>query len=569
MDYTIPMRDRIADLIREGLRSAQAAGDFPAFDVPDSIPVVASRHEGQGDYGSPICMGLARVLRRAPLQIAQTALPHIPEAEMVAAVEVAPPGYLNFTLDEGWLARQVPVVLEAGESWGNVNLGMGNRVQVEFVSANPTGPITIGSTRNAVLGDAIASVLEAAGYDVEREYYVNDAGSKARKLGYSIYVRYMDLLGSPVTVDEELYPGDYVRRYAGELVDQAGQRFLEMEQEEAIRALTDWGIERVLEGVEQDLAELRIHFDGWRHEREFYQGDPSLFEQMLERLREDGYIVEKEGATWFTHPDLDKDAVVIRSADVIPNPEDRPTYLASDIAYLWDKLVLRGFDRAIYVWGADHHGDVPRVNAAAQALGLDPDRVVLILYQLVTLSRGGEELRMSKSSGEFVTLRELIDEVGPDPIRYMMLTRTVDVTFDFDLDLAVEQSERNPVFYVQYAHTRIAGVLRHAAEQGWDPEVSGDPALLTHPSELALIRKMLTLPGTVELAAEHLAPHHLPNYATELASLFHAFYHNCRIVSSDPGDAELTKVRLMLARAAKSVLARVLHLMGMEAPERM
>jgi arginyl-tRNA synthetase len=514
-------------------------------------------------------MGLARVLRRAPLQIAQTVLPHIPGSEMVAAVEVAPPGYLNFTLDEGWLARQVPVVLEAGETWGNVNLGMGNRVQVEFVSANPTGPITIGSTRNAVLGDAIASVLEAAGYDVEREYYVNDAGSKARKLGYSIYARYMDLLGSPVTVDEEIYPGDYVRQYAGELVDQAGRRFLKMEREEAIRALTDWGIERVLEGVEADLAELRIHFDSWRHEREFYQGDPSLFEQMLERLRADGYIVEKEGATWFTHPDLDKDAVLIRSADVIPNPEDRPTYLASDIAYLWDKLVLRGFDRAIYVWGADHHGDVPRVNAAAQALGLDPDRVVLILYQLVTLSRGGEELRMSKSSGEFVTLRELIDEVGPDPIRYMMLTRTVDVTFDFDLDLAVEQSERNPVFYVQYAHTRIAGVLRHAAEQGWEPEVSGDPALLTHPSELALIRKMLTLPGTIELAAEHLAPHHLPNYATELASLFHAFYHNCRIVSSDPADAELTKARLMLARAAKSVLARVLHLMGMEAPERM
>ncbi len=569
MDQTIPMRDRIADLIRDGLRAAQAAGNLPACDVPGSIPVVPSRHEGQGDYGSPVCMGLARVLRRAPLQIAQTVLPHIPESEMVAAVAVAPPGYLNFTLDEGWLARQVPVVLEAGETWGNVNLGMGNRVQVEFVSANPTGPITIGSARNAVLGDAIASVLEAAGYVVEREYYVNDAGSKARKLGYSIYVRYMDLLGSPVTVDEELYPGDYVRRYAGALVDQAGRRFLKMEREEAIRALTDWGIERVLEGVEEDLAELRIHFDSWRHEREFYKGDPSLFEQILERLREDGYIVEKEGATWFTHPDLDKDAVLIRSADVIPNPEDRPTYLASDIAYLWDKLVLRGFDRAVYVWGADHHGDVPRVNAAAQALGLDPDRVVLVLYQLVTLSRGGEELRMSKSSGEFVTLRELIDEVGPDSIRYMMLTRTVDVTFDFDLDLAVEQSERNPVFYVQYAHTRIAGVLRHAAEQGWDPEVSGDPALLTHPSELALIRKMLTLPGTIELAAEHLAPHHLPNYATELASLFHAFYHNCRIVSSDPGDAELTKARLMLARAAKSVLARVLHLMGMEAPERM
>ncbi len=566
---TKTLLEQIADLVYEGMQNAQDAGDLPAFEIPDPIPVAISRHESHGDYGSPVAMGLARVLRRAPLQIAQAIAPHVPEADFIAQVDVAPPGYINFTLDEAWMARQVPEIIAAGERWGDVAVGYGEKIQVEFVSANPTGPITIGSARNAVLGDAVAAVLEAAGYDVDREYYVNDAGSKARKLGYSLYVRYLELLEEPVEISEELYPGAYVTEMAEALIEDAGPRFVKLDPEEAIRTLSEWGIQHVLQQVEEDLALLDVHFDSWRHERSFYQGDPSLFEQMMDRLRERGHIVEKEGATWFTHPELDKDAVLVRSEAVIANPEDRPTYLASDVAYLWDKLVLRGFDRAVYVWGADHHGDMPRVRAAADAVGVDPERLVFLLYQLVTMTRGGEAMRMSKSSGEFVSLRELIDEIGPDPIRFMMLTRTMDVSFEFDLDLAVEQSDRNPVYYVQYAHTRIAGVLRHAAEQGWDPEVVGDPALLTHSSELALIRKMLELPEVIALSARQMAPHHLTSYASELAALFHAFYHNCRIVSEDAGDAEQTKARIMLARAAKAVLARVLHLMGMNAPERM
>ena len=569
MNVIRSLRDRIEDLLRAGFEAAMAADTLPAFDIPATIPVAPSRHEAHGDYGSPVCLGLAKVLRRAPLQIAETVAPYVPDADFVADVEVAPPGYVNVTLDERWLAEQVPVILDAGATWGRLDRGAGERVQVEFVSANPTGPLTVGSARNAVLGDALAAVLEAAGYDVAREYYVNDHGSKARKLGYSIYVRYLELLDEPVEIGEEMYPGEYVTEMARQLVDQAGRRFVEMDAEEAIGEFVDWGIKRVLEGVESDLARMRIHFDTWRHERDFYQGDPALVEQMLDRLRDGGYVVEKEGATWFTHPDLEKDAVLIRSPEVIPNPEDRPTYLMSDVCYAWDKLAIRNFDRALYVWGADHHGDVPRVQAVVKALDLDPDRVELILYQLVTLRHGDEVLRMSKSSGEFVTLRELIDAVGPDPIRYMLLTRTADVTMDFDLALAVEQSERNPVYYVQYAHTRIAGVLRHAVEQGWDPETMGDPALLTHESEFALIRKMMELPEIIELAANNLAPHHLTTYAHDLASLFHAFYHHCRIVSSEPGDEAITRARLMLARAAKTVLARVLRLMGMDAPETM
>lgn len=561
---SLPLREHLAELIRAGLERAQAAGDLPAFDVPD-VPVAPSRHATHGDYGSPVCMGLARVLRRAPLHIAEAVAPHVPASAMIAEVTVAAPGFINIALDQGWLARQTPVILEAGETWGNVAAGGGTRVQVEFVSANPTGPITVGSARNAVIGDALASVLEAGGYEVAREYYVNDAGAKVRSFGGSILSRYADCFGESIPFPEKGYPGDYVTALAERLAETAGRRYLDIDRDQAVREVAYWGMARVLEQIEDDLAQLHIHFDTWRHEKDFYA--ESLFDEMMDKLRASGYLAEYDGATWFQHPDLEKDAVLIRSAEVVPDPEGRPTYLASDVCYLWDKLVQRAFDRAIYVWGADHHGDVPRVQAAAQAVGVDPDRLTFIIYQMVTLMRGGEEVRMSKSSGDFVTLRELIDEVGPDPIRFMMLTRTIDVTLDFDLDLAVEQSDRNPVYYVQYAHTRIAGVLRKAEEEGFDPQADGDPALLTHPTELDLIRKMLALPEIIDVAARNLAPHHLTTYATELAAQFHAFYRDCRIV--DANAPELTRARLLLARAAKSVLARVLHLIGVDAPDRM
>lgn len=564
---TVPLREQIAELVRVGLRDVQASGVLPPFDIPEIISVDQTRHETHGDYASPVCMGLAKVLRRAPIQIAQVVAQHIPAADFISQVEVAPPGYLNFTLAAAWVARQTPVILAAGEAWGNVALGAGQRAQVEFVSANPTGPITIGSARNAVIGDTLASILEAAGYAVEREYYVNDAGSKVRNFGASIFARYANLLGEDVPFPEEGYPAAYVTELAQRVRDEFGDRYLAQDRDTAIRALGEWGIARILDGVRDDLAQLRVHFDTWFSEKSLYAS--GLFDAMMVKLRDGGYIVEHDDATWFRHPDLEKDAVLIRSPRVISNPEDRPTYLASDIPYLWNKVALRGFDKAVYVWGADHHGDVPRVQAAARALGVAVDRLVFVIYQMVTLLRGGQEVRMSKSSGDFVTLRELVDEVGPDPIRFMMLTRTVDVTLDFDLDLAVEQSDRNPVYYVQYAHTRIAGVLRKAVEEGCDLDAPGDPALLTHPSELALLRKMLALPEVITLAVNTMAPHVLTFYATELAALFHAFYRDCRIVSTLPEDAALTQARLMLARAAQHVLARVLHLMGMDAPERM
>ena len=560
------LRERLASLIRDGLNAAQEQGDLPAFEIPP-IPVDQSRQEDHGDYSSSVCLKLAREARMSPLQIAEAVIPHIPDAPFTGKIEPVAPGYINVWLDHAWLVEQVKEILVAGEDIGKLERSDQQLVQVEFVSANPTGPLTIGSARNAVLGDALASVLKAAGHQVEREYYVNDAGSQVRWFGESILARYSTALGEDVPFPENGYQGAYVVEMGEALASSAGRDYLDMERDEAVRTLADWGIKEILTGIRRDLEDLGVRFDTWRHERSLYE--EGLFDDVLSRLRESDHIKEYDDAVWFHHPDLENDAVLIRSPQVIPEPSERPTYLASDTAYVWDKLVKRGFDRAIYVWGADHHGDVPRVMAATQALGIDPVRVTLILYQLVTLLRGGEEVRMSTRAGEFVTLREVLDEVGPDPIRFMLLARTADAMVDFDLDLAVEQSDRNPVYYVQYAHARIASILKHAQELGWKLDQKADLSHLTHPSELALIRKMLELPDVILLAADNLSPHYLPYYAQELAAAFHSFYRDCRVVSSEPDHADLSSARLRLVQAVKAVLARVLQLMGMSTPERM
>ena len=559
------IRQDIAALIRQGIRAAQAAGGLPAFDLTE-IPVERPKVAAHGDYSTGVSMGLARLAKMKPVEIAQRIVAHLPPADLLGKAEAVPPGYINFALADAWLAAQVETILAQGEAWGSVDMGRGARTQVEFVSANPNGPLHIGSARNAVIGDALASVLQAADYAVEREYYVNDAGSQVRRFGESIWARYAQALGQAVPFPEGGYLGEYITDLGQQLAAESGRRYLEMEQREAAHSIADWAMERMLKNIEADLADLGIHFDTWRHERFFYE--QGLFDRMLTMLRERGHVVEYDDAVWFRHPDLDKDAVLIRSPKVIPEPSEQPTYLASDVAYLWDKLVERNFARAIYVWGADHHGDVPRVKMAAQALGLDPDRLIFILYQLVSLKRGGEEVRMSRRAGEFVTLREVIDEVGSDAIRFMLLSRSADSAMDFDLKLAAEQSSENPVYYVQYAHARIASILKKAAAEGFG-EQSGDVSLLVTPGDLALIRKMLDLREIIAKCAADLSPHHLTHYAQELAATFHAFYRDCRVVSSQPEDAEMTRARLKLVRAAKTVLARTLHLMGMNAPESM
>ena len=559
------IKQKITKLIQQAIRKAQRKGDLSSFTLPE-IPLEHPKQAEHGDYATPICLQLANLARMAPIGIANIVVKHLPETDYLGKIEIAHPGYINFTLDDAWLAQQAETILAAGEAYGNIDIGGGKKVQVEYGSANPTGPLHVGSVRNVVLGDSLANVLEAAGYDVQREYYVNDAGSQMRLFNETLYARYAQALGQEAEIPEGGYSGQYMAEWGKEIAEEEGDKYVQpavasMTHAEAVTAIGKVGLAKALDGIKGDVELLGVHYDHWYSEQSLY--DDGYFAKIMTLLRQGGHIVEREGAIWFTATELggDKDEVIIRS-------DGEPGYFASDIAYHYNKLVARSFDWVIDIWGADHQGHVPRMKAMMQALGLDPGRLTLLVYQLVTLKRGGEVVRLSRRTGDIITLREVIEDVGPDAVRFFLLARAADSQMDFDLDLAVEQSNENPVYYVQYGHARIASILRYAEERVPD-FADGDVSLLWHPAELGLIRQMLLLPEVVEQAAENLAPHHLTYYAQDLASAFHSFYKECRVVSSDPADAELNKTRLKLASAAKTVLAKTLRLMGMTAPERM
>jgi arginyl-tRNA synthetase len=548
----------VEKLVQAAILAAQEAGDLPAFEIP---PMSAERpqREEHGDCATGVALQLASIARMAPLRIAETIVSHVKEADFIGQVEVAPPGFINFTLDEGWLARQVDEILAAGDRYGTLPLGQGQRVQVEFVSANPTGPLHVGSGRNAAIGDSLANVLEAAGYEVQREFYVNDAGTQMKVFAATLYSRYAQALGREEAIPEDGYPGQYLVDLGKQIADEKGDKFLEMPREEALRALYDVGREKMLASIRDDLSLMGVNYDRWFSEKSLYES--GLFDKVKAILEERGYIAERDGAVWFASSELgdEKDNVIIRS-------DGEPGYFASDISYHYDKFVIRGFDTVIDVWGADHQGHVPRMKTALRAIDVDPDRLVIILYQLVTLRRGGEIVRLSKRSGDIVTLRDVLEEIGPDAVRFLLLARASDSQMDLDLDLAKEQSSENPVYYVQYGHARIASILRYAEDIDYS---DGDVSLLEHPAELALIRQMLRLPEILEKAAVGLSPHYLPYYAMELAGIFHPFYKQCRVVSSLPEDMPLNKARLKLVAATKVVLSCVLNLMGVDAPESM
>ena len=547
----------IESLIAEAMRRAQEAGDLPAISVPE-IPVERPQSPFHGDYASSLPLRLARSARMNPMDIANAISKRIDLPEAIATMAVVSPGFINFRLSSVWLAEQVDAILRQGPNFGDVPLGQGRRVQVEFVSANPVGPLHVGNGRGLALGDTLARVLAAAGYQVQREYLVNDAGAQTETFAATLYARYQQLFRREVEIPEGGYPGEYMVESAQDLKEEHGDSLLRSPGEPFPRELHDLGVAKMLELIKVDLAAIGVHYDNWFSERSLYAS--STYEKAMDLLRERGYVAEREGAVWFVSSALgdEKDNVLVRSTGA-------PTYFASDMTYHYDKFLLRGFDRVINVWGADHQGHVPRMKAAVAALGIDPERLTVIIYQLVTLKRGDEVVRLSKRAGEIITLREVVEEVGADAARFNFVTRAADSHMDFDLELAKRQSADNPVYYVQYAHARIAGILAHAAERV--PDYSdGDVSLLTHEAEMALIRKLLTLPELVESIARSLEPHQLPYYAVELATAFHDFYEKCRVVSDD---VPLSKARLKLVAAAKQVLARTLGLMGMSAPERM
>jgi len=551
------LKQKLVELLTHAASQAQELGKLPSVTLPE-VTVEHPQNPEHGDYASSFPLKLARATRVNPLTIANDIVGLIVPVPEIDSIAVAPPGFINFTLESAWLSRQVESILLAGDAYGSIDLGQGSRVQIEFVSVNPTGPLHVGHGRGAILGSALANILTAAGYRVEKEYYLNDAGSQIDTFYRSLYARYQQSLGIDAEMPSDGYVGNYMIDLAKEIIAQEGDRFLVLPGQEAVSQLGRLGLDKIVTQIKSDLELLGVNFDVWFSEQSLH--DNGQYQEAMSRLRQQGYLAEKEGATWFISTALgeDKDNVVVRG-------DGSPTYFATDIAYHYNKFLERNFDRVINIWGADHQGHISRMKAVVGALGIAPERLQVIVSQMVTLRRGEELIRVSKRSGDIITLRELVDEVGADVCRFFFLSRSADSQMDFDLELAKRESQDNPVYYVQYAHARIASILRLAQERGIDYG-DGDVSLLTTEPELTLIRKMLLLPEIVEIAANTLEPHHLTYYAQDLATVFHSFYKQCRVVSRDEA---LTKARLRLVAAAKLVLARTLHLMGMTAPESM
>jgi arginyl-tRNA synthetase len=551
------IKHKLAKVLEQAARAAQQEGVLAATALPE-IVVERPQNPEHGDYASSLPLKLARTTEKAPPAIAEKIIEFMPPLPEVSKIVVASPGFINFSLSTGWLTEQVAAILDAGDSYGNIDLGAGKLVQIEFVSVNPTGPLHVGHGRGAVLGSTLANVLSAAGYAVEKEYYINDAGSQLDAFKRSLYARYQQCLGIDVDMPSDGYLGNYMVDLAKEIIKKEGKRLSTMPADAAIRELGMLGVTRIMDMIKKDLELLDVEFDVWFSEQSLYKN--GQYEKVMKMLTKGGYVAEKENATWFISSALgeDKDNVLIRS-------DGSPTYFASDSAYHFNKFLERKFESVIDIWGADHQGHVSRMMAVVNALGINPKRLKVIICQLVTLRRGQQVVRVSKRSGDMITLREVIDEVGPDACRFVFLSRSADAQMDFDLELAKKQSADNPVYYVQYAHARISSILRLAEERGIDYN-RGDVSLLTTEPELTLIRRMIRLPEIAELISDTLEPHHLPYYAQDLATVFHSFYKQCRVVSKNQ---ELTQARLKLVKAAQIVLARTLHLMGMKAPESM
>ena len=539
---------------------AQRQGALPPGPLP-GIDVERPQKTEHGDFAVSLPLKLARVARMNPMAIAQRLLPLLPLEDAIAEVTVAPPGFINFRVKQAWLQGQVEAVLEAGDGFGNLTQEEPQRVQVEFVSVNPTGPVHVGHARGAVLGSGLASILAAAGHQVSREYYINDAGTQMNVFYRSLYARYMQALGREAQMPENGYMGEYMVELGKEAALEFGDRFARMAEAEGVAAIGKTGLEKMRGLIRADLEAIGVTFDVWFSEGSLFES--GQYAETMKLLEQNGYLAQREGATWFASTLLgeDKDNVLIRSTG-------DPTYFASDIAYHRNKFLARGYDRVINVWGADHQGHVSRMKAAVGALGVDPSRLTILIAQLVALKQGEEAVRASKRKGNIVTLRELVEEVGADACRFFFLSRSPESQMEFDLELAKKESADNPVYYVQYAHARIASILRLAKEKGLDWS-AGDVSLLTDPAELDLLRKMLQLPELIETMAERLEAHHLPHYAMDLATAFHWFYKQCRVVSSETSELAITMARLKLVEAARVALARCLTLMGMSAPERM
>lgn len=546
----------------EALLAEAVAAAAPELGLEPPLPepeVQRPRRKGFGDFTTNVAMVAASTANGDPRATATAIVQALPPAPFLAKAEVAGPGFINLWTTDDWLHDVVRQIAREGDRYGRGE-PTGRRIQVEFVSANPTGPLTIGHARNAAIGDALARLLAFAGHEVEREYYFNDAGGQMDRFGASVEARYLQLLGVEAEVPEDGYQGEYVTDLAHDILGAEGPGLADLPPDERFVRLREEGARRAMEQIRATLARFGVAFDTYFLEASLLERDEIA--HVIERLREVGVVYDAEGATWFRSTTFgdDKDRVAIRS-------DGTHTYFGADIAYVLDKF-SRGFDQLIYVWGADHHGDVARVKGVATALGFDPDRVEIVLYQFVSFLRGGQPVKMSKRAGTFVSLDELIDEVGADAARFHLLLFSNDRPMNFDIVEVARQTLENPVYYVQYGHARIASILRKVSRQGVElaPIEEADLTLLASEPEQDLMRALADVPGLIATAAAQRAPHRLTHTAQDLAATFHRFYTECRVVSDD---AALTQARLWLSRSTKQVLANLLELVGVSAPDSM
>ena len=558
------MKQEIKELIYTALKQAYQKGDLPSSEFP-KVEIQEPKALMHGDFSTNIAMIMASSQKMAPKKIAESILKHMDDSgSIILKLEIAGPGFINFYLRQSAWYPVLRRVYEAGERYGASSMGNNEKIQVEFVSSNPTGPLHVGHGRGAAVGDSVGNILSFCGYDVQKEYYINDSGRQINTLGRSVYYRYRELFGEKIEFPATCYQGDYIRDIAIKIKDTDGKKIIDpgdkKDVEKAVSYCARLAAKEILEGIRQDLDSFGVKFNKWFSEQSLY--DSGMVDSVINDFKKKKMIYEEDGALWFKTSDFgdEKDRVVVKK-------NGEKTYFASDIAYHQEKY-KRGFDLVIDVWGADHHGYIPRMSASVQASGRDKNQFHVILVQLVNLLRGGEPVAMSTRAGEFVTLKDVINEVGGDAARFIFLTRHYDSPLDFDLELAKKKTSDNPVYYVQYVHARISSIIRKAAEREIIDIVTNDEAIakLIQPEEVELMKALARYPETIENSAKLMEPHRITFFLMNLASLFHAYYNKHRVLTDDP---VLSRGRLYLITAVQKVIRNGLTLLGVSAPERM
>lgn len=556
MNIVEQVQERLKNEIKQAVLKAKLAEES---EIPEVV-LETPKDKAHGDYATNMAMQLARVAKKAPRMIADDLVANFDKSKAsIEKIEIAGPGFINFYMNNSYLTELIPTILKEGEAYGQTDTGKGEKIQVEFVSANPTGNLHLGHARGAAVGDSLCNILDKAGYKVSREYYINDAGNQIHNLALSVEARYLQAIGQEKDMPEDGYLGQDVIEIGQDLAKEHGEKLLEMEEKERYNFFRNYGRDFELAKIKKDLKEFRVEFNEWFSETSLYE--TGKIDETLTVLKDKGEIYEKDDATWFesTKYGDDKDRVLIKN-------DGTYTYLTPDIAYHQDKL-RRGFDKLINIWGADHHGYIPRMKAAIQALGYEDGTLEVEIIQMVNLYQNGEKVKMSKRTGKAVTLRDLMEEVGLDATRYFFAMRSADTHLDFDMDLAVSQSNENPVYYAQYAHARICSMLRQGEELGFSYEGDLDLSYINAEKEIDLLKKVGEFPLAVAESAEKRVPHRVTNYIFELASALHSFYNAEKVINE--GEKEKTASKLALVKSVQITLKNALSLIGVSAPEKM